>query len=82
MLFGHSPYSWITKKYEHLDEIERGEKTDIELRQTIFDGKNPIEFDENYKDLAILDIVKASFISLNKPILFETQMTRSLNLTV
>uniref|UniRef100_A0A1I8BZG8 Protein kinase domain-containing protein n=1 Tax=Meloidogyne hapla TaxID=6305 RepID=A0A1I8BZG8_MELHA len=60
MLFGKSPYHWITKKYEHLDEEERGEKADAELRQTIFDGKKPIEFDEKYQDLPTLEILKAS----------------------
>jgi len=60
MLHGKSPYYWITKKYEHLDEEERGEKADAELRQTIFDGKKPIEFDEKYQDLPLLEIVKAS----------------------
>uniref|UniRef100_A0A914KQJ3 Protein kinase domain-containing protein n=1 Tax=Meloidogyne incognita TaxID=6306 RepID=A0A914KQJ3_MELIC len=58
MLHGKSPYYWITKKYEHLDEEERGEKADAELRQTIFDGKKPIEFDEKYQDLPLLEIVK------------------------
>ena len=60
MLFGKSPYSWITKKFEHLDEAERGEKADAELRRTIFDGKTPIEFDENHQNFPILEIVKAS----------------------
>jgi serine/threonine protein kinase len=58
MLFGRNPYSWVLLKFQDLEEPERTEKTDEELRKVIFEGQSSFEFDE-YEDRPLLEMLKA-----------------------